>query len=125
MTENIIVSSGPAAANGYVYMNNDIIINPKNTTYNKIHQVTYDYAFNSLYITFNKEKAYTINLNDSIGEILVNENDKWNLPCINTEEKKEIFINILNTILEKVKYLKHDNIPEEINKLKQIINLIN
>ena len=120
MTENIIVSSGSAAANGYAYMNNNIIINPKNTTHNKIHQVTYDYAFNSLYITFNKE-----NLNISIGEILVNENDKWNLPCINTQEKKVLFTLILNAILEEVKYLRHDNIPEETNKLKQIINLIN
>jgi hypothetical protein len=126
MTENIIVSVGPAAAGGYAYINNNVIINPKaeNTTYNKMHQITYDYAFNSLYITFDKEKAYIINLNNSIGEILVNKNDKWNLPCINTE-KKVIFIKILNAILEKVKYLKHGNIPEEIKKLNQIIHLLN
>ena len=56
---------------------------------------------------------------------MVNENDKWNLPCINTQEKKVLFTLILNAILEEVKYLRHDNIPEETNKLKQIINLIN
>ena len=86
--ENIYVSIGPCASNAYIYMLDDSIVDPNINGYNKIHNLTYDYAFNSVYITFDKEKANVINLNESIGDILESKSDNIFLLCLNSVEKK-------------------------------------
>ena len=122
--ENVQISVGPCASNAYIYMLNDLIVDPNKNSFNKIHNLTYDYTFNSIYITFDKEKANIINLNKSIGDILEIENDKWILSCLNSKEKKKYFKLLLSKTLNEVKFLTNENIQEEIKKLHQILQLI-
>ena len=122
--DKIIISVGPYASNAYIYILNNKIVNPNINGYDKIYQLTYDYAFNSVYVTFNNEKSYVINLNVSIGDILINENNKWYLPCINNNEKNKYFKLLLSKTITEVKHLTYKNIQEEIKKLNQILNLL-
>ena len=122
--ENIYISVGPCASNAYIYILNDSIVNPNINGYDKIHNLTYDYTFNSIYITFDKEKANVINLNESIGDILESKNDKWFLSCLNSLDKKKYFKLLLSKTLNEIKFLTNENIQEEIKKLHQILNLI-
>ena len=122
--ENIYISVGPCASNVYIYTLDNSIVDPNINDYDKIHNLTYDYTFNSIYLTFDKEKANVINLNKSIGDILESKNDKWFLPCLNSLEKKKYFKLLLTKTLNGVKFLTNENIQQEIKKLHQILNLI-
>jgi len=126
MTDNIIISCGPAATNGYIYLFEGKIIdsNNKNSKFDEFHHVTYDYAFNSLYITFNKEKSIELDLNKSIAEILIEKGKKYILPLVETELKINIFKQITNKILLNVRHFTQYNIQNEVMKIKQLINLI-
>lgn len=122
--DNVQISVGPYASNAYVYILDSEIIDPQINNFNKEHKLTYDYAFNSIYISFHNEKSIIIDLTKSIGEILNFENSIWTLPCLNTDEKYNIFKLLLSKTIESVKFIKSENVQEEIQKLKQILNLL-
>ena len=125
----IQISYGTAAANGYIYLTADNKDSNINDPHAIIHQITYDYAFNSVYIIFNKQiskfKPYEIDLKKSIGEILEYRDNKWRLEHLNTPNKIKIFKRLLSAIIEKIKNKKYHNILEEIKKLNQILYLLN
>jgi hypothetical protein len=114
---------GVSASNLFLYEYENKFAN----NYKKIHQLTYDYFYNSIYVQFYNESWNNISLIPNIGEILNydNKTKKWNLDFIDNEYKLNVFKKLIEiTIKGQIKNMNNFNIPEERLKLNQMLYLL-